>query len=351
MTDAYAAAGVDTAQADQGVQALVEVLRRIDPGRSSLAVPLPGHYASVLRVAPRLGIALATDSVGSKVIVAQQTQRFDTIGIDCVAMNVNDLICVGAEPVALLDYVAVERADPKVLEQLAVGLRAGAELAGVEIPGGEVCQLPEVIRGHPSPYGFDLVGSALGTVALDAIIDGSACGPGDALIGLPSSGVHSNGVTLARRALLEQGGMSLESAPPALAGRTIGEVLLEPTTIYVRAALELMRSCVPAHGLAHITGGGLLNLLRIGSGIGYEISAPLPVPEVFELIAQAGGVAAAEMWEVFNMGCGFCAIVPADRCEEAVALLAGHHPGTAVIGRVTDQAGRVELPGLGLTLT
>ncbi|MBV9003549.1 MAG: phosphoribosylformylglycinamidine cyclo-ligase [Solirubrobacterales bacterium] len=351
MTDAYATAGVDTARADRAVRALVDVLRQIDPGRGSLAVPLPGHYASVLRVAPGLGIALGTDSVGSKVIVAQQAERFDTIGIDCVAMNVNDLICVGAEPVALLDYVAVERADPKLLEQLAVGLRAGAELAGVEIPGGEVCQLPEVIRGHPSPYGFDLVGSAFGTVALDAIIDGRACGPGDALIGLPSSGVHSNGITLARRAVLEQGGMSLESAPPELAGRTIGEVLLEPTTIYVRAALELVRSSIPVHGLAHITGGGLLNLLRIGSGIGYEISAPLPVPEVFELIAQAGDVAAAEMWEVFNMGCGFCAIVPADRSAAAVALLAGRHPGTAVIGRVTDQAGRVELPGLGLTLT
>ena len=163
---AYAAAGVDTERADRGVSALVEVLRGIDPGRSSLAVPLPGHYASVIRVAPELGIALATDSVGSKVIVAELARRFDTIGIDCVAMNVNDIICVGAEPLALLDYIAVEQADPVVLEALAVGLRVGAERAGIEIPGGEVCQLPEVIRGHPSPYGFDLVGTAFGTVAL-----------------------------------------------------------------------------------------------------------------------------------------------------------------------------------------
>src|SRR5438067_2090471 len=172
MSDAYAAAGVDTAQADTGVAGLVEVLRGIDPGRSPRAVPLPGHYASVIRVAPNLGVALATDSVGSKVIVAEQAERFDTIGIDCVAMNVNDLICVGAEPLALLDYIAVERADPELLLQLGAGLRAGAELAGVGIPGGEVCQIPEVIRGHPSPYGFDLVGSAFGTVALDAILDG-----------------------------------------------------------------------------------------------------------------------------------------------------------------------------------
>src|SRR5690242_2831019 len=143
MSDAYAAAGVDTAQADAGVAGLVDVLRGIDPGRSPLAVPLPGHYASVLEIAPGLGVALATDSVGSKVIVAEQARRFDTIGIDCVAMNVNDLICVGAEPIALLDYIAVEEADPALLRDLALGLKTGAELAGVEIPGGEVCQLPE----------------------------------------------------------------------------------------------------------------------------------------------------------------------------------------------------------------
>src|SRR5579875_3898583 len=146
MTDAYAAAGVDTRQAGAGVSQLVRVLSSIHPGRERLAVSLPGQYASVIKVAPGLGIALATDSVGSKVIVAQETRRFTTIGINCVAMNVNDLICVGAEPLALLDYIAVEQADPTLLADIAEGLRVGAELAGVEIPGGEVCQLPEVIR-------------------------------------------------------------------------------------------------------------------------------------------------------------------------------------------------------------
>ncbi len=193
MSDAYAAAGVDTAEADLGVDALVAVLGSIDPGRSTLSVPLPGHYASVMRIAPGLGLALATDSVGSKVIVAEAMGRFDTIGIDCIAMNVNDLICVGAEPLAVLDYIAVERADSGQLRELAEGLKAGAELAGVEIPGGEVCQLPEVIRGHPSPYGFDLVGSAFGTVALDAIVDGGASRPGDAVIGVPASGCTPTG--------------------------------------------------------------------------------------------------------------------------------------------------------------
>ncbi len=348
MTDAYAAAGVDTRQADRGVAALVSVLSSIETGRERLSVPLPGHYASVIRIGPNLGVALATDSVGSKVIVAEQAQRFSTIGIDCVAMNVNDLICVGAEPLALLDYLAVESADPDLLAELAEGLRAGAQDAGVEIPGGEVCQLPEVIRGHPSPYGFDLVGSAFGTVALDAIVDGKACAPGDAVIGLPASGVHSNGLTLARRVLLEEGGLALDARPAELGGASVADVLLEPTVIYVRAVLELLRSDVAVHGLAHITGGGLLNLLRLGDRVGFEITEPLGVLPVFSLIAELGNIPAAEMWEVFNMGCGFCAVVPAADAERAVALLAARHHGTAVIGRVTDSAGRVSMPGVGI---
>jgi phosphoribosylformylglycinamidine cyclo-ligase len=342
---------VDTRQADRGVAALVSVLNSIQTGRERLSVPLPGHYASVIKIAPNLGVALATDSVGSKVIVAEQARRFSTIGIDCVAMNVNDLICVGAEPLALLDYLAVESADADLLAELAEGLRAGAEDAGVEIPGGEVCQLPEVIRGHPSPYGFDLVGSAFGTVALDAIVDGKACAPGDAIIGLPASGVHSNGLTLARRVLLEDAGLSLDARPDGLGGASVADVLLEPTVIYVRAVLELLGSGIPVHGLAHITGGGLLNLLRLSParpGVGFEITQPLPVLPVFSLIAELGDVPAAEMWEVFNMGCGFCAVVPAAEAERAVGLLAERHPGTAVIGRVTEAAGRVSVPGLGI---
>ncbi len=348
MNGAYAQAGVDTAQADRGVDALVRVLSSIDPGRARRAVSLPGHYASVLEIAPGLGIALATDSVGSKVIVAEQLGRYDTIGIDCIAMNVNDLICVGAEPLALLDYVAVESADPAQLRALAEGLRVGAELARIEIPGGEVCQLPEVIRGHPSPRGFDLVGSAFGTVSLAAIVDGSACSPGDTLIGLPASGVHSNGLTLARRALLDDGALPLDAEPQELGGLTVGAALLEPTAIYVRAVMDLLGSGIPVHGLAHITGGGVLNLLRIGGGVGYEIDRPLPVSPIFSLIARCGSVPAAEMWEVFNMGCGFCAMVPAAVAHDAVAVLEVHHPGTAVIGSVTDRGGRIILPGLGL---
>src|ERR671932_1429885 len=215
---AYAAAGVDTSRADSAVAALVGVLRSIDTGKPSRAVLGSGHYANVLRIDDRTGIALSTDGVGSKIILAEELGRFDTVGIDCIAMNVNDVICVGAEPIAVLDYIAVEDADPEQLRQIAVGLKEGAEQAGVEIPGGELAQLPELIRGHPSPHGFDLVGACFGTVALDSIVTGATVRPGDVVIGLPSSGVHSNGLTLARKALPD-----LDETPSALGGATVGE--------------------------------------------------------------------------------------------------------------------------------
>ena len=239
------------------------------PSRSLLG---SGHYASVLRVSDDLAIALCTDGVGSKLVVAEQTGRLDTVGIDCIAMNVNDLICVGAEPIAMLDYLAVEQPDPAALAQIAQGLKTGAEDAGIEIPGGELAVLPELIRGHPSPHGFDLCGAAFGTVAPDALVTGDAVAPGDAVIGLPSSGLHSNGYTLARHALLEQGGLALDDTPPELGGASIADALLEPTVIYVRAILELLASGARdrVHGLAHITGGGLDNLLRLNDDVGFR---------------------------------------------------------------------------------
>src|SRR5438270_11750830 len=178
----YARAGVDTARAEQAVAGLVDVLRHIDLGRPARAVLGSGHYANVLRLDDRTGIALSTDGVGTKVIVADHLGRFYTVGLDCIAMNVNDVICVGAEPIAVLDYVAVEEAEPEMLRQIAEGLRAGAEQAGVEIPGGELAQLPELIRGHPSPRGFDLVGACFGTVALDAVVTVARVESGAAVI-------------------------------------------------------------------------------------------------------------------------------------------------------------------------
>ena len=350
--DAYAAAGVDTGAADRGVAALVGVLGQIETGAPSRSVLTSGHYAAVLEVAPNLGIALGTDSAGSKVIVAEQTGRFDTIGIDCIAMNVNDVICVGARPIAVLDYLAVEASDPEMLRQIGEGLRVGASDAGVEIPGGELAVLPEVVRGHPSPRGFDIVGTCFGTVALDALVTGAARVPGDAVIGLPSSGIHSNGYTLARRALLEDAGLGLDEKPGELGGASVADALLQPTVIYVRAVLDLLASAVPVHGLAHVTGGGVLNLLRLhdpasGPRLGYALDAPLPVPPVFDVIASAASVGPAEMWEVFNMGCGFACVVPAEHEAAAVEILAARHPSARRIGTITD-SGRVELPGLGL---
>jgi len=338
MSDAYAAAGVDLGQSDAAVAAIVARLARIDPGRPSRSVLRGGHYASVLRVTDDLGIALTTDGVGSKLVVAEQADRLETVGIDCVAMNVNDLVCVGAQPIAMLDYLAVEQADPERVGRIAEGLRAGAQEAGIEIPGGELAVLPELIRGHPSPRGFDLCGAAFGTVALDAIVTGDDIAVGDALVGVPSTGLHSNGYTLARRALLADGGLALDDRPAELGGASVADALLEPTAIYVRAVLELLAGDVPVHGLAHITGGGLDNLRRLHDGVAYRLEDALPVPPIFGLVQRLGKVPEEEMWRVFNMGCGFIAVVPAGAAEEAAAILGARHPGARRIGSVVARS-------------
>ena len=282
---AYARVGVDTGLAGRGVGALVEVLRTIDTGREQRSLLGSGHYASILRLAGNAGLALSTDGVGTKLVLAEQLGRFDTVGIDCIAMNVNDVICVGADPIAVLDYIAVEEVRDEVLEAVGRGLKAGAEDAGVEIPGGELAVVPELIRGHPSPGGLDLVGMCAGLVDLDAVVTGAATRAGDAVIGLPSSGVHSNGYTLARSALTD-----LAEEPPELGGRSVGDALLEPTVIYVRAVRDLLASGVEVRGLAHITGDGMLNLLRLHADVGYRIDSPLPEPAIFGLIAARGGI-------------------------------------------------------------
>jgi phosphoribosylformylglycinamidine cyclo-ligase len=334
MSDAYAKAGVDQGAADSAVAGLVRALGAIQLDRPSLQVPLPGHYASVIRIGENAGIALSTDGVGTKLLVAEELGRFDTVGIDCVAMNVNDVICVGAEPLAMLDYIAVQRAEPEVCEEIGVGLARGAELAGVEIPGGELAQLGELVSS------VDVSGACFGTVALDAIVDGSAVRPGDAVIGLPSSGIHSNGYTLARSAL---GGIDLGDDR---LGRPLGEVLLEPTEIYVKPVLELLRSEVEVRGLAHITSGGLGNLLRLACEGGFEIDDPLPVPPVFELIQERGDVSTEEMHDVFNMGCGFCVVVPVSDEAAALELLRAHYPDAKRVGRATDGPRKVRRAAL-----
>jgi phosphoribosylformylglycinamidine cyclo-ligase len=331
---AYARSGVDTDAAASGIGALVAALGQIDPGRPRRSILGSGHYASVLALDGDTAIAICTDGVGTKLIVAEQARRFDTVGIDCVAMNVNDLICVGVEPIAMLDYLAVEESDPERLGRIAEGLRVGAQAAGIEIPGGELAVLPELIRGHPSPRGFDLCGAAFGTVALDAMVTGEDIAVGDALVGVPSTGLHSNGYTLARRALLSDGGLGLDDRPPELGGASVADALLEPTAIYVRAVLELLASDVPVHGLAHITGGGLDNLKRLHDGVAYRLEEALPILPIFGLVQRLGNVPDEEMWRVFNMGCGFIAVVPAGSADEAAAVLGAHHAGARRIGSV-----------------
>jgi phosphoribosylformylglycinamidine cyclo-ligase len=326
--DAYARAGVSQSEADRAVAALVEALGSIATNKSRQVLP-SGHYANVLRLNDSTGIAVTTDGVGTKLVVAEQLGRWDTVGIDCVAMNVNDVICVGAEPIAMVDYLAVDKADAGVAREIGVGLARGATEAEIEIVGGELAQLGELIQG------LDLAGACFGTVALDSLVTGAAIEPGDAVIGLPSSGLHSNGYTLARAAL--------EDVPmdDDRLGRPLGEVLLEPTRIYVKPVLELLRSEVDVRGLAHITSGGLGNLLRLEADVGYEIDNPLPVPPIFELIRELGDVEDEEMNDVFNMGCGFCCLVAAADEDAALDLLRGHHPDARRIGRATEASGKV----------
>ncbi|MFN2611878.1 MAG: phosphoribosylformylglycinamidine cyclo-ligase [Solirubrobacterales bacterium] len=325
MSDAYTAAGVSQSEADRAVAALVAALAKGATGASRQVLG-SGHYANVIALDEKTGIALSTDGVGTKLLVAEALGRYDTVGIDCVAMNVNDVICVGAEPLAMLDYLAVESADAEREGAIGAGLAKGAELAGIEIPGGELAQLGELVRG------FDLAGACFGTVALDAIVTGAAVEPGDPVIGLPSSGLHSNGYSLARVALA---GIDWGEDPGGVLARPLGEALLEPTEIYVKPVLELLRSTVEVRGLAHITSGGLGNLLRLEGEHGYEIDAPLPVPPLFELIADRGKVAAKEMHEVFNMGCGFCCVVAASDEQVALQSLRVHYPGAQRIGLAT----------------
>lgn len=324
--DAYAQAGVSQDEADASVAALVEALAG-RPGVPSRQVLGSGHYANVVRIDDRTGIALTTDGVGTKLLVAEQLGRWDTVGIDCVAMNVNDVICVGAEPLAMLDYLAVDRADRAVAAQIGEGLARGAELAGIEIVGGELAQLGEIVKG------LDLAGACFGLVALDSVVTGSAVEAGDPVIGLPSSGLHSNGYTLARSALTE-----IPMDDERL-GLPLGEVLLEPTRIYVKPVLELLRSEVDVRGLAHITSGGLGNLLRLETEAGFEIDDPLPVPPIFELIQKLGGVTDEEMRKVFNLGCGFCCVVAAADEGAALEVLRRHYPEARRIGRAAAEPG------------
>jgi phosphoribosylformylglycinamidine cyclo-ligase len=265
-------------------------------------------------------------------------KKYDTIGIDCVAMNVNDVICVGARPLSMVDYIAVGEADAGMLGAIAVGLAEGARQAGISISGGEIAQLKDMVRG------FDLVGMAVGLVPLDRIITGRDLVPGDIVIGIESDGIHSNGLTLARRVLLEQAQLPLEEVIAEL-GASLGDELLRPTPIYVPEIVEIIARVPRVKALINITGDGLLNLARVEAKIGFSLDNLPPEPAIFRLIEKHGKVGRAEMFEVFNMGVGFC-VVAAERDAAAVlAILEAHGRRAQPIGRVVaDQGKGVHLP-------
>lgn len=310
-----------------------------------------GHYASVLKLTDELAIAICTDGVGSKTLIASALDRYDTIGYDCVAMNANDIICVGARPVAMVDYLGVHTLDARRTGEIVQGLAGAAKEAGMAIPGGETAQLPEVIGsdGEVSgdPKAFDLVGTCIGTVHPDRLMLGREVAPGDAILGVASSGIHSNGLTLARHALLKSGRFTLGERVPELGG-TLGEELLRPTEIYVRAALALWSSDVATKGMVHITGDGFANLCRLEAPVGYRIESLPETPAIFTLIQEAGGVDATEMYRVFNMGIGFVVVVAEETADDARLRIdsLGYH--CERIGTVTDERGVVRIEPVGL---
>ncbi len=337
--DRYKAAGVDTAIVETGLRSIVASIRGTWPAAAGVgAVKLDiGYFANVIDIGG-MGLAICTDGVGSKSIVAQMMGRYDTIGIDCVAMNVNDLICVGARPISMVDYIAVEKADADMLGQIAVGLAEGARQAGISISGGEISVLTDVMRG------FDLVGMAVGLAPLDRILTGRDLAPGDLVIGIDSDGIHSNGLTLARHAFFTQAGLTVDHVFPEL-GVPLGEELLRPTAIYVPEALDIIENVPRVKALINITGDGLLNLPRVAAKVGFEIDNMPPPPPIFGLIQQHGSVGDAEMHQLYNMGVGFCVLAAEQDAPAVLSILERHRRHARVIGRVIADAGKgVYLP-------
>jgi phosphoribosylformylglycinamidine cyclo-ligase len=257
-----------------------------------------------------------------------------------VAMNVNDLLCVGATPISMVDYIAVSEANPGLLEEIAKGLYRGCELAQVSLSGGELAQVAELLVKKEGKVSFDIVGTAIGTVALDRIVIGQDLQEGDALIGLESSGLHSNGYTLARKVCFDIGRFSADHYHSELK-KTIGEELLEPTRIYVKEVLEIMNR-VPVKGLFHITGDGLFNLVRTSKAVGYHIENIPEPPPIFSFISKVGNIPAEEMFRVFNMGIGFVVAVPNDSSyiEIVKTIVRGAGYRAHLIGHVTGNADR-----------
>ena len=334
----YKETGVDIDKEDKAIEG---ILSSIKSKRKGFGRPLGGHYAGMIEFG-EYALVLCTDGVGSKVKIASDLKKWDTVGIDCIAMNVNDAICVGAEPLAFVDYLAIDDPNPKVTKEIGKGLEEGAKLSNISIIGGETASLPEVVKG------FDLAGTCLAYVKKDDIILGDKISPGDVVIGLKSSGLHSNGYTLARK-VIEHSKLSYKDRFPDgfYPGKTVGEVLLTPTVIYVREILELLKK-VKVHGLAHITGSGLWNLPRLNKKVKYVIDSPFEPQPIFDFLQKHGNIEDREMYQTFNMGMGFAVVVSERDVKVSKNILEKYSDvDVKVVGKI-EKGNGVEVPGLDL---
>ncbi|MDQ1402377.1 MAG: phosphoribosylformylglycinamidine cyclo-ligase [Actinomycetota bacterium] len=338
----YADAGVDISAGEEAVERIKrhvrstfrpEVVGDIGGFGGLFAFPQDRFRQPIL--------VASTDGVGTKAMIARATGRFDTIGIDLVAMCVDDLVCQGAEPLFFLDYISVGRLDPDHIEQLVAGVALGCRQAGCALIGGEMAEHP----GAMEPDEFDLVGMAVGVAERDRLVTGEHVAPGDVLIGLPSPGLRSNGYSLARRVLLEHAGRSLDGPAYEGAHHTLADELLEPSVIYAPAIAALLRS-VDVRAVAHITGGGIAgNLSRVlPRHADAEVNRrSWESPRIFAEIQHAGGVSDAEMARVFNLGIGMVAVVPKGDVLRALDVLRSHGQRAVDIGSVTPGSGQVHL--------
>ncbi len=320
MALTYSKAGVDINRENRAIAALAKQLKY---RRKGLGAPLTevGHYAGLIDFG-EYALALTTDGVGSKVLIANEMKRWNTLGIDCIAMNVNDLLAMGIEPLAFVDYIAISKPDEEIMRQIGEGLETGAEISRISIVGGETATLPDIING------FDLAGTCLGMVKGDRIITGEKIEIGDAVIGIPSSGVHSNGYSLVRR-IIKDSGYSYRDLFPYNKDTTLGDELLIPTRIYMEI-LEAVNK-FDVHGLAHITGSGLMKLHRI-TKYGFDIFGPPEPQPVFRFLQEEGEVEELEMYKTFNMGMGFVVVLPEKEAQKASKMLGGK-----IVGKIIEE--------------
>jgi phosphoribosylformylglycinamidine cyclo-ligase len=337
--DVYKQSGVDTAEADAGLGHIVRRVQGTWPAHGMGRVLLKiGYFANVIEM-DGVGIAMCTDGVGSKTIIADMMHKYDTIGIDCVAMNVNDMICVGAKPLSLVDYIALHETKADMLDAIGAGLCEGAKMAQISISGGETAQLKDIVTG------FDLVGMAVGRVALDRVISGKSVSEGDVVIGVRSSGVHSNGLSLARKAFFTGHKKYQIDHKFDDLDISLGEELLRPTDIYVAEAMEILERVKGVKALVNITSDGLLNLARVEAPVGFEIDRLIEPHPIFSLIQSHTDVDDGEMFEVFNMGIGFCYVVSPSDAELTLSILKRHGRDARRIGfAVADAEQKVRIP-------